>query len=72
MSLTKARWNPLAIVSFVVTFILPPVAIVLGAVALSQTRRTGQRGHDLALAAIIVSVIFIAIGVWATITYRVS
>src|ERR1700739_2269789 len=47
-------------------------AIVLGIVAMNQTRRTGQEGHSMALAALIIGAITIAFTVvfyiWAALT----
>jgi peptidyl-prolyl cis-trans isomerase B (cyclophilin B) len=44
--------NPLAVVSFVLVFFATVPAIVLGHVALTQIRRTGQGGRGLAIAAL--------------------
>lgn len=71
LSSTKSTWNVWAVVGFAAAFILPPASIVLGAVGLQQIRRTGQRGHDLALAGIIVSLVFIAIGIFSVLAYGV-
>lgn len=49
-----APWNTLAIIAFVSAFFVFIVAIILGHTALVQIRRTGERGHGLALAAVII------------------
>lgn len=51
-------WNPLAIISFVAAFALPPVGIVCGHIALAQLRRSGEQGHGLALAGTILGWVF--------------
>lgn len=55
--------NGLAIASLVLALVLPIVGFILGFVARSQTRRTGQDGAGLALAAIIVGGVFTVINV---------
>lgn len=55
-------YNVLAIVGFVLTFFVSIAGLIVGIVALGQIRRTGERGHGLALAAIIVSSFFTFIG----------
>lgn len=65
----RSGWNLLAVLGFVFTFILPPVAIILGVIALRQVKRSGERGHDLALSGIIVSVVFIVIGIGSVLAY---
>jgi hypothetical protein len=67
-----ARYNVLAIVSFVSAFFISLVAIITGHIALSQIKRTGEQGRALAiwglvlgylglLAGIIVLVVIIAV-----------
>lgn len=46
--------NALAIVAFVLAFVVPPGAIACGHVALGQIRRTGEQGRGLALAATVI------------------
>jgi hypothetical protein len=41
-------------VGFVLAFFVSLAAIVCGHIALSQIKRTGERGHGLALAAVII------------------
>jgi phosphotransferase system glucose/maltose/N-acetylglucosamine-specific IIC component len=45
--------NTLAIVALILVFVFPPVAIVLGAIARSQIRQSGEQGDGMALAGII-------------------
>jgi type IV pilus assembly protein PilA len=59
---STGRLNPLAVVSLV-TSILPLylVGVITGHIALSQTKRTGDRGHGVALAGVILGYIGIAV-----------
>lgn len=50
----KPPTNILAILGFVGVFIWSLVGIVLGHIALSQIKKTGESGHGLALAAVII------------------
>jgi type II secretory pathway pseudopilin PulG len=50
---SRAPFNVLAILGFVLTFFVTIAGIVLGFIALAQIRRTGARGRGLALAAVI-------------------
>lgn len=47
-------WNALAIIAFVLAFVVPPGAIACGHIAMAQIRRTGEQGHGLALAAAVI------------------
>jgi uncharacterized membrane protein len=55
---TQSRFNTLAILAIVAAYPLPVVGIVLGIIARQQLRTRGERGAGLALAAIIVGVLF--------------
>jgi Domain of unknown function (DUF4190) len=55
--------NTLAILSLVFAFVVPIAGIVLGHIARSQIRRTGEDGDGLALAGLIVSYIGIALSI---------
>jgi hypothetical protein len=63
MAAPEPKLNTLSWISVVVAFIAAPVAIVLGLVARSQIRRTGERGKGLALAGTILGSVFTVIGV---------
>lgn len=68
----------MAIVAFILAFFVNLVGIILGFVALSQIKRTGEQGRGLAIAAIVIGfveilfaivlviIISIALGVAAT------
>lgn len=50
--------NTLAILALVFAFVFAPAAIVMGAVARRQIRRTGEEGWGLATAGLIVGIVF--------------
>ena len=56
-------WNVMAIVGFILAFFVNIVGIILGFVALSQIKRTGEQGRGLAIAAIIIGFAEIVIGI---------
>ncbi len=58
--------NGFAIASLVCAFVCSPLGIVFGFVARGQIRRTGQGGDGLALAGIILSIVFLVLGVFVT------
>lgn len=55
-------YNVFAIVSLVGAFIMSPVGIVFGHIALSQVKRTGERGREMALAGTIIG--YVLTGFW--------
>jgi hypothetical protein len=57
---STASYNVLAIVGFVLAFVVPIGGIVCGHIALAQIRRTHERGRGLALAATILGYVFVA------------
>jgi len=65
------RTNVLAIISLIAAFVFPLAGAVTGHIALSQIRKTGEQGHGLAKAGLILSYVFIAIGFIITILYIV-
>ena len=56
-------YNTMSIVAFILAFFVSIVGIILGFVALSQIKRTGEQGHGLALAAVIIGFVEVAIGI---------
>lgn len=58
---SNSQWNVLAIISVVFLFVLMPASLVLGILALSEIKRTGERGKALAIASICVSGFFVAL-----------
>jgi hypothetical protein len=56
----EQKWNVLAIVSFVISILqFNVIAIILGAIALSQIKKTGEKGRGFALAGIIIGAVTI-------------
>jgi len=52
-----AGTNMCAVLSLVLAFVFAPAGLVLGIVALRQTRRTGEGGRGLAWAGLVISVL---------------
>lgn len=65
----QAKTNVLAIIALVAAFVMPLAAIIMGHIALSQIRRTGEQGHGLAKAGLILGYVFTAVGVLVAIGY---
>jgi len=59
--------NVLATLSVVFAFVFAPVGAILGHLALSQIRHTGERGRDRALVGVTLSYVFITVAVVALI-----
>ncbi|WP_374946383.1 DUF4190 domain-containing protein [Agreia sp.] len=59
------KYNVIAIVGFIASFFINIVGIILGFVALSQIKRTGERGRGLAIAGIIIGFASILVGILA-------
>jgi len=66
---TAPRTNVLAIISLIAAFVFPLAGVITGHIALSQIRQTGEQGHGLAKAGLILSYVFIAIGFVIAILY---
>jgi len=65
----QAKTNVLAIISLVAAFVFPLAGIVTGHIAMSQIRKTGEQGRGLAKAGLILSYVFVALGIIVTILY---
>jgi peptidyl-prolyl cis-trans isomerase B (cyclophilin B) len=59
------KLNTLAVVAFVLAFVVSPAAIALGIVARGQIRRTGESGHGLATAGVVLGSVFTVVGIAA-------
>ena len=55
------KTNTLAIVALILAFIMPLIGLILGIIALVQIKKKGQKGKGLAIAAIIIPVVFIGL-----------
>lgn len=63
------RTNVLAIIGFIASFFVSVVGIVLGFIALSQIKRTGEKGRGLAIAAIVIGFLAFIIGIFVAISF---
>ena len=61
----KTGTSGMAIAALVCSFLIPLVGLILGFVAKSQIKKTGQGGNGLATAAIVISIASIVIAVLA-------
>ncbi len=66
------RFNVLAIVGFILAFVINIAGLVVSIIALSQVKRTGERGRGLALAGIIISAISLVLSVVSVIVVIAS
>lgn len=68
----QAGYNTMSIVAFILAFFVSVVGIILGFVALSQIKRTGEQGRGLALAAVIIGFVEVAIGILISIIVLIA
>ena len=54
----QPTWNALAIIGFVLAFVVPPGAIVCGHIARRQIRTSHEQGDGLALAGLVLGYVF--------------
>jgi len=66
------RYNVLAIVGFILAFLINIVGLILSIIALNQIKRTGERGHGLALAGVIISALSIIISIISAIVIVIA
>ncbi len=52
------KTNTLAIVGFILAFVVTLAGIIVSAIALKQIKQTGEGGHGLALAGVILGIVF--------------
>lgn len=57
------RYNVLAIVSFVSAFFIQLAAVICGHIALSQIKKTGEKGRGLAIAGLVIGYLGILAGI---------
>lgn len=57
------KTNVLAIISLIAGFIVPLLGVILGFVALSQIKKTGENGHGLAIGGIVVGFIVMILSI---------
>lgn len=63
------RTNTLSIVALVLGIVIPIGGIICGHIALSQIKKTGEKGHGLALAGTIIGYAFTILGILGIIAY---
>ncbi|MFO7690409.1 MAG: DUF4190 domain-containing protein [Cryobacterium sp.] len=63
------RYNVLAIVSFVSSFFIQLVAVITGHIALSQIKKTGEKGRGFAIAGLVIGYAGIAASVIALVVF---
>jgi hypothetical protein len=57
------KTNVLAIVALILGIVVPIGGIICGPIALGQIKRTGEAGRGLAMAGLIIGIVFTIIGV---------
>ncbi|MGA1811193.1 DUF4190 domain-containing protein [Frondihabitans sp. 4ASC-45] len=62
-----AKTNTLAIVGFVLAFVINIAGVVVSIIALNQIKQTGEKGRGLAIAGIIIGALSLIIGIIAVI-----
>lgn len=63
MQPSSDRFNVMAIVGFVLAFVVSLAGLIVSIIALSQIKKTGERGRGLALAGVIISALSIVFGI---------
>ncbi|PAU69672.1 peptidylprolyl isomerase [Bifidobacterium italicum] len=63
----SSKWNAMAIAGFVCSFFFSLIGLVLSIIGYSQTKKSGERGGDFALAGIIISAVSLALSILACI-----
>lgn len=63
------KWNVLAIISLVSSFFVSLAAVVCGHIALSQIKRTGERGRGLAIAGLVLGYLGILAGIIVAVAF---
>jgi ABC-type spermidine/putrescine transport system permease subunit II len=61
--LPQERFNTLSIVAFILAFVVSLGAVICGHIALSQIKRTGERGRGLAIWALVLGYLGILLGI---------
>jgi hypothetical protein len=66
------KTNVLAIVALILGIVVPIGGIICGPIALSQIKRTGEAGHGLAMAGLIIGIAFTVIGLIFWVIYGIA
>lgn len=59
----QEKYNVMAIVGFILAFFVNIVGVILSFIALSQIKKTGEKGHGLALAGVIIGLVSLVISI---------
>lgn len=54
-----AKMNTMALLSFIFAFILSPLGVVFGIIALRQIKKTDENGKGFAIAGIVISLLYL-------------
>ena len=57
----QIKTNTLAIISLILTFFVPIVSLILSIISLNQIKKTKEKGKGLAIASLVLSIVFILI-----------
>ncbi|ATU20161.1 hypothetical protein BcFMB_03585 [Bifidobacterium choerinum] len=63
----SSKWNAMSIAGFVCSFFFSLIGLILSIIGYSQTKKTGERGGDFALAGIIISAVSLVMSILAII-----
>jgi hypothetical protein len=59
----EPKLNTFALIGFIASFFIGVVGIVFGHLALSQLKRSGEKGHGFALAGLIIGYVGVGLGI---------
>ncbi len=55
------KYNIFSILSIIFTFVIYPLGLIFGIIALSQIKKSGEKGKGLALVSVIMGIILLAL-----------
>ncbi|MBS3095023.1 DUF4190 domain-containing protein [Candidatus Pacearchaeota archaeon] len=57
----KEKYNLFSILAIIFTFVFYPLGLIFGIIALSQIKKTGEKGRGLAIVPIVFGIVIIAL-----------
>jgi zinc transporter ZupT len=69
---TSGKTNTMAIMALVLTFVFPPIGLIIGVIALRQIKKTKESGKGLAVAAVALSSLWVGLLVAVIITLQTA
>lgn len=66
---TETRVNPIAVWAVVLAVVAPPLALIFSVVALRRIQSSGERGQELAIAALMISSALVVGALLVALTY---